>query len=174
MQYEPGQTVVHPHHGPCTVTGQLTRTIKGVDVTYLQLHVIRTGMTIAVPLDKCDEVGVRPVADRETVERLIEVLQAPSDPEEDHWSRRIKANHDKLMLGDLMVTAAVARNLARRGMDGHLSNAEKEMLRQAREPVLGELAEALRLSEDEAEELFLAAVRGEDVTDRLTEHARAS
>lgn len=174
MQYASGQTVVHPHHGPCTVTGQLTRTIKGVDQTYLQLHVIRTGMSIAVPTDRCDEVGVRPVADSATVERLVAVLQAPSDPEEDHWSRRIKANHDRLMLGDLMVTAAVARNLTRRGAEGHLSNAEKEMLRQAREPVLGELAEALSLDEDEVGELFDAAVRGEDVSARLNPRARAS
>jgi CarD family transcriptional regulator len=173
MQFASGQTVIHPHHGPCRVTGQLSRKIKGVDQTYLQLHVIRTEMNIAVPLDRCDEVGVRPVADPATVERLIDVLRAPSDPEEDHWSRRIKANHDKLMLGDIMVTAAVVRNLTRRGADGHLSNAEKDMLRQARQPVLGELAEALSLTDDEVEELLEAAIGGEDLSSRLPQLADA-
>lgn len=173
MQFAPGQTVIHPHHGPCTVTGQLTRAIKGVDQTYLQLHVIRTEMNIAVPLDRCDDVGVRPVADTATVERLIEVLQAPSDPEEDHWSRRIKANQDKLLRGEIMVTAAVVRNLTRRGDVDRLSNAEKELLKQARTPVLGELAEALSLDDQEVEDLLDAAIRGEDVSSRLPRLADA-
>jgi hypothetical protein len=61
--FSEGQIVVHPHHGPCTVAGMTTRTIRGVETRYIDLAVHAREMNICVPLANAEEVGLRQVLD---------------------------------------------------------------------------------------------------------------
>ena len=76
MQFTEGQLVVHPHHGPCVVTGVVTRTIKGVDRQYVDLRVQRTDLVLSVPAEGVQDVGLRPVFGAAELARLAEVLRA--------------------------------------------------------------------------------------------------
>ncbi|MFD1507127.1 CarD family transcriptional regulator [Georgenia yuyongxinii] len=166
MQFSAGQVVVHPHHGPATITEITTRILRGVPTNYLSLQVHRTNLVVAVPMDKVDEVGVRAVFDRGQIESLFEVLQAASGQEEEQWSRRQKANHEKLLTGDLFAAAGVVRDLTRRLDTKGLSWGEKDMLRDARKPLLAEIALSLDLSDDEAVAALDAAIVGEPAPQR--------
>lgn len=163
MQFTQGQLVIHPHHGPATVQSTMTRTIGGTERGYVELLVHRSNLTVSVPADTAEEIGIRPVLSAEQLEEILDVLQAPSGPFEKQWSRRMKDQQERLLLGDLKVTAAVVRDLLRRDLESGLSPAEKELLKNARRPLLGEFVEAFALSDEAADDLLVAAVTGQDV-----------
>lgn len=150
MHFSEGQIVVHPHHGPCTVAGTTTRTIRGVETRYIDLAVHATEMNICVPLANAEEVGLRQVLDAAGLEKLLDVLRAPTGHEETGWSRRFKENVEHLRTGDLLLTAKVVRDLTRRQAGKGVSWGEKDLLKHARQPVVTELALALHLTEEEA------------------------
>ncbi|MFF0114427.1 CarD family transcriptional regulator [Streptomyces prasinus] len=161
MQFSEGQTLIHPHHGPATVTEVLDRSVNGKRRRYVQFQIHRTDLHIAVPLEKADEVGLRPVYAATQVQELLDVLRAPSDEQEEIWSRRFKANAEKLRAGDPLLSAGVVRDLVRRQAEHGLSAGERDMLKHARQPIVAELALALSLPDVEAEELLDSATLGE-------------
>ncbi|MFF1650481.1 CarD family transcriptional regulator [Streptomyces sp. NPDC058240] len=164
MQFSEGQTIIHPQHGPATVTEVLDRSVNGRSRRYVQFQIHRTDLRIAVPVEKADEVGLRSVYAATQVQELLGVLRAPTGEQEEAWSRRFKSNSEKLRVGDLLLTAGVVRDLMRRQEARALSSAEKDMLKHARQPVLAELGLALSLADGEAEILFNSAILGEQQT----------
>jgi CarD family transcriptional regulator len=98
MLFEVGETVVYPHHGAATITEVKKRTIKGEEKLYLKLNVTQGDLTIEVPAENVDLVGVRDVIGKEGLDRVFEVLRAPFTEEPTNWSRRYKANLEKLGL----------------------------------------------------------------------------
>ena len=101
MTFEIGQTVVYPHHGAAVIENITTRKLKGEDTTYLMLRVTNGDMTIQVPAANVDMVGVRDVVDEEGLKEVLAVLQEPHIEEPTNWSRRYKANGEKIATGDL-------------------------------------------------------------------------
>ena len=59
MSFKVGETVVYPHHGAALIEAIETRTIKGEEKTYLVLKVQQGDLTVRVPADNVDLVGVR-------------------------------------------------------------------------------------------------------------------
>lgn len=154
MQFEVGETVVYPHHGAATIAEVKTRMIKGQEKTYLKLRVAQGDLVIEVPADNVDLVGVRDVIGREGVDRVFEVLRAEVVEEPTNWSRRYKANLEKLGSGDVVKVSEVVRDLTRRDRDRGLSAGEKSMLAKARQILVSELALAEKTDEDAASVLL--------------------
>ena len=150
MQFEVGETVVYPHHGAATITEVKQRTIRGEEKTYLKLNVTQGDLTIEVPADNVDLVGVRDVIGREGLDRVFSVLRTPFTEEPTNWSRRYKANLEKLASGDVIKVSEVVRDLWRRDQDRGLSAGEKRMLAKARQILISELALAEKTDEERA------------------------
>src|SRR5450759_1769765 len=77
MSFKVGDTVVYPHHGAARIEEIETRSIKGEDRTYLVLKVDKGDLTVRVPADNAELVGVRDVVGQEGLEKVFEVLRAP-------------------------------------------------------------------------------------------------
>lgn len=151
MTFEVGETVVYPHHGAALIEEVKQRKVKGKEMTYLKLKVAQGDLTIEVPADNCDLVGVRDVVDAEGLEKVFGVLRAENCEEPTNWSRRYKANLEKLASGDVIKVAEVVRDLWRREQDRGLSAGEKRMLAKARQILVSELALAEKTDEERAE-----------------------
>ncbi|HJF77476.1 MAG TPA: CarD family transcriptional regulator [Brevibacterium linens] len=130
------------------------RAIKGEEKLYLKLQVAHGDLVIEVPAENCDLVGVRDVVGEEGVEKVFNVLRAEFVEEPANWSRRYKANVEKLQSGDVIKVAEVVRDLWRREQDRGLSTGEKRMLSKARQILVSELALAEKKEESEAEALL--------------------
>ena len=86
-----------------------------------------------VPACNLDLVGVRDVVDKDGLEKVFDILRAEHVEEPTNWSRRYKANLEKLHSGDVMKVSEVVRDLWRRERDRGLSAGEKRMLAKARQ-----------------------------------------
>ena len=154
MVFKVGETVVYPHHGAARIEEINTRVIKGEEKIYLKLKVAQGDLTIEVPADNCEDIGVRDVVGQEGLDKVFEVLRTPYTEEPTNWSRRYKANLEKLHSGDVMKVAEVVRDLWRRERDRGLSAGEKRMLAKARQILVSELALAEHTNEDKAEAIL--------------------
>lgn len=95
-------------------------------------------------------VGVRDVIDKKGVKQVFDVLRAEFVEEPTNWSRRYKANLEKLASGDVVKVSEVVRDLWRRDQDRGLSAGEKRMLAKARQILISELALARKVDEEKA------------------------
>ncbi|GAA2300823.1 hypothetical protein GCM10009853_066530 [Glycomyces scopariae] len=82
------------------------------------------------------------------------MLRAPHTEEPTNWSRRYKANVEKLASGSPLKIAEVVRDLWRRDRERGLSAGEKRMLSKAREILTGEIALAEDCVKDEADNIL--------------------
>ena len=151
MVFKVGETVVYPHHGAALIEAVETRMIKGEEKLYLVLKVAQGDLTVRVPADNAEVVGVRDVVNEVGLDKVFGVLRAPHTEEPTNWSRRYKANLEKLASGDVNKVAEVVRDLWRREKDRGLSAGEKRMLAKARQILVSELALAEGTNEVEAE-----------------------
>ena len=88
MSFKVGETVVYPHHGAALIEAIEKRVIKGEEKTYLVLKVAQGDLTVRVPADNVDLVGVRDVVDSAGLDRVFNVLRQPYTEEPTNWSRR--------------------------------------------------------------------------------------
>src|SRR5207245_9667746 len=108
-----------------------TRTIKGEERKYLVLKVAQGDLTVRVPAENAEVVGVRDVVGQEGLDRVFEVLRAPHSEEPTNWSRRYKANGEKLASGDVNKVAEVVRDLWRGDRERRLAAGERRTRRKA-------------------------------------------
>lgn len=154
--FAPGQTVIHPHHGPMQVSQIVTRSLRGVDVRYLELDT-NANLRITVPVAQAELIGLRPVMSREEVAGVLGILRAPSLPRENSWSRRIKDYQLRLQSGSATERAVVMREILR-GSGLHASGiAERDLLRSCMAVLTSEVSLALAVSEERAQELLVDA-----------------
>ena len=154
MEFKVGDTVVYPHHGAATIQAIEMRTVKGTEKEYLVLKVSQGDLTVKVPAENAEYVGVRDVVDQAGLDKVFEVLRTEHAEEPTNWSRRYKANGEKLASGDVNKVAEVVRDLWRRDLDRGLSAGEKRMLSKARQVLVGELSLAEGVDEEKTTELF--------------------
>ncbi len=150
MTFKPGDKVVYPHHGAAVIEKKEKRQAFGSTTEYLVLRMAHGEMTLAVPVDKAEEVGMRWPISKEDVEDLFEVLQKRDIREPANWSRRFKNHQEKLKSGDVYQVAEVVRNLALRDAAKGLSAGEKSLYTKALSVLVSELAFALNTPEEKA------------------------
>jgi CarD family transcriptional regulator len=153
MSFKVGDRVVYPHHGAAVIEKKEKRKTPGAESEekeYLVLRMAHGELTLAVPSDNAEQVGMRRPIAREDVEDLYQVLTKRDVREPSNWSRRFKNHQEKLKSGDVYQVAEVVRNLALREADRGLSAGEKSMLAKARSVLVSELSFALDVSEDDA------------------------
>ena len=113
MPFKVGDKVVYPHHGAAVIEGTDTITMPdGGKNKYFVLRMTHGDLTLKVPTDRAEEIGMRYPISKEDVEDVFEVLAKKDVREPTNWSRRFKNHQEKLKSGDVYQVAEVVRNLA--------------------------------------------------------------
>ena len=148
--YKLGDKVVYPHHGAGVVVKKETRTVLGEEREYLTIQILHNDMTVNVPSENAERVGLRKVIDEDLVTKVLEVLHGDGTKMPKNWNRRFKYNRDKMKTGDIFELAEVVRNLSLRDQEKGLSTGEKQMFVKAKKILASELMYAKGMDEDEA------------------------
>jgi CarD family transcriptional regulator len=148
--YDVGDKVVYPHHGAGTVVKKELREVLGAKREYLTIQILHNDMTVNVPSENAEKVGLRKVIDERTVEKVLKALTGTGTTMPKNWNRRFKHNRDKMKTGDIFELAEVVRNLSLRDHEKGLSTGEKQMFVKAKKILASELMYAKQMDEDEA------------------------
>ncbi len=150
--YKVGDKVVYPHHGAGTVVKKESRAVLGQKREYMTIKILHNDMTVNVPTENADAVGLRKVIDEQMVNKVLKALTGGGTQMPKNWNRRFKHNRDKMKTGDIFELAEVVRNLSLRDHEKGLSTGEKQMFVKAKKILASELMYAKDMDEDEAAE----------------------
>ena len=166
IEFECGDNVVYPHHGAGKVLKKEARTMFGQERIYLEIKILHNDMTVNVPTENAEKVGLRWVIGLDAVEVVVKALSGESTEMPKNWNRRFKHNRDKMKTGDIFELAEVVRNLSLRDGEKGLSTGEKQMYVKAKKILASELMYALDKDEEEAES-YLDELLADSATSQL-------
>jgi len=152
LSFKIGDKAVYPAHGVGQVTGIEKKEIGGQNLLFYVLKILSNDMTILVPSDAAEKVGMRQVIQKKEVKGVMSILKG-RDVEIDHqtWNRRYREYMEKIKTGSVYEIAEVIRDLYILQDDKELSFGERKMLDMARSLLVKELSIARKKKEDEIE-----------------------
>ena len=122
------------------------REVLGEKREYLTIKILHNDMTVNVPAENAERVGLRKVIDEEAVKKVVKYLTSGGTEMPKNWNRRFKHNRDKMKTGDIFELAEVVRNLSLRDGEKGLSTGEKQMYVKAKKILASELMYAKNMS----------------------------
>jgi CarD family transcriptional regulator len=152
--FRKGDKVIYPHHGAAVIEDLTEREFLGEKKKYFVLRLAHGDLTLMVPVENTEEVGLREVVSKREVKKVLDVLREDESGMPTNWSRRYKTNIEKIRSGDVYQVAEVVRNLAIREGEKGLSAGEKRMLAKARQILVSELVFAVSATEEKAEAMI--------------------
>lgn len=146
--YSIGDKVVHPMHGAGIMESIINKKINGVTRSYYVLKLFVNNMQVLIPVETCDEIGVRPIVDSMTANNVISSIKNIKVTDESNWNKRYRDNMLNLKSGDVMKVAQVVKSLSLREQERGLSAGERKMLNSAKQILISELVLAKSGSTD--------------------------
>lgn len=148
VAYNPGDWIVHLHHGVGHIAGIEEKELGGDISTYYK--VVTDDSTLWVPLDKADNRWFRPVCPRDQFDEILDILRRPPrEMNKNHLVRKRRIS-DVKSDGSLEETARLVRDLWGRRTQRNLNNTEESALRRFTERLVREWAVCMGVEEDEA------------------------
>lgn len=150
------QKVVYPGHGVAEVCRIFEKTFGTTRTTFCELKFLSKDMTVMVPMDKADEVGIRALSSMKSISTMLENLTTPArkiDRQEltaSNWNRRNKEYQNKLRTGSLKDISEIYSDLKYISKHKELSFGEKSLLSKTESLLVEEISAAEQLEEDKA------------------------
>ena len=137
--FQIGDKVVHPMHGAGIVDSIVQKKVNGVMREYYVLKLPVRAVVVMVPTEKCEEIGVRPIVDREQADRVLAAIPDIQVEMTQNWNRRYRENMERIKSGDLFEVARVVKGLMLRDVQKGLSTGERKMLHSAKQILISEI-----------------------------------
>jgi CarD family transcriptional regulator len=153
LAFAEGDKVVYPHHGAAVVESVIERESFGEIRTYLKLR-LPHGLTIMVPIDSADQVGLRRVSGREDIDGVFDLLRQEESAMPPLWTQRLKINLAKIASGDIRQGAEVIRDLSLMARRARISDGDRRLLAKAREVLISELTFTFDSTEESAQAML--------------------
>lgn len=141
VSFEVGQKIVYPGHGVGQVQKIESKEIAGSTISFYMIRILESDVTVMVPLNKINNVGVRAIASSKQVKEVYSLLKKNEIVvEQSTWNRRHREYMDKIKTGSIFEIAEVLRDLCIIRNDKVLSFGEKKMLELAKGLLIKELS----------------------------------
>jgi CarD family transcriptional regulator len=154
LSFDVGDYVVYPKHGVGRVVELQSTEIAG---TRLDLYVLRfekERMTLRVPVNKADSVGMRKLSSDKTMKDALETLKGKPKVKRTMWSRRAQEYEAKINSGDLIAVTEVVRDLYRSEAQPEQSYSERQLYESALDRVVREISAVNKITDTEALKLI--------------------
>jgi CarD family transcriptional regulator len=150
LSFEVNDKVVYPHHGAAVIVKKEKQPVDGKRVDYFVLEIATDALIVRVPIDRAEELGVRPVISKNQARKVFAVFKDEPQEAGSNWSRWYKVLTEKINSGDIYQVAEVVRDLTFAQQAKGISPALKRMLSKAHLILNSELRFALDVGEEEA------------------------
>jgi CarD family transcriptional regulator len=153
LLFKVGDNAIYPAHGVTVVKRIDEREVGGSKKTFYVLQVVDNQMTIMVPTDNAESVGLRPVVSDADVNKVFKILKDRNVKiDQTTWNRRYREYMEKIKTGSLFEIAEVLRNLFLLRHSKDLSFGERKMLDHAKHLLIKELSLAKNAKEEVIEQ----------------------
>jgi CarD family transcriptional regulator len=155
-----GDYVVYPKHGVGRVVELQSQEIAGTNLELYVLRFEKERMTLRVPTNKAESVGMRKLSSTATMQEALTTLKGKPRIKRTMWSRRAQEYEAKINSGDLVSIAEVVRDLHRAEDQPEQSYSERQIFEGAISRLARELAAMETVDEPTAQEKILKILRG--------------
>ena len=143
-----GEIVVYPKHGVGEILriesmrlSNIKSNVKSnVKSKFYVVKMEQAKLTIRVPLEKQQEVGLRKISSKKNIEEVYNILKSKPKIRRIMWSRRAQEYDAKIYSGDPIKIAEVIRDLFRKNNQPEQSYSERQMFQMALERLAREVA----------------------------------
>ena len=139
-EFKIGEIVVYPKHGVGEITKIETMEIASIKTNFYVVKMEQSKLIIRVPLDKQDEVGLRKISSKKTIDEVFSTLKLKPKIRRIMWSRRAQEYDAKIFSGDPIKISEVVRDLFRKNSQSDQSYSERQMFQVAIERLAREVA----------------------------------
>ena len=139
-EFKIGQIVVYPKHGVGEIINMETMEVSSIKTQFYVVKMEQGKLTIRVPLDKKEEVGLRKISSKKIINQVFETLKLRPKIRRIMWSRRAQEYDNKIYSGDPVKISEVVRDLFRKNSQPEQSYSERQMFQVALERLAREVA----------------------------------
>ena len=140
IEFKTGETVVYPKHGVGEIIKIESMEIANIKTMFYVVKMEQSKLTIRVPTDKLEQVGLRKISSKKIIEDVFGVLKLKPKIRRIMWSRRAQEYDAKIFSGDPIKIAEVVRDLFRKTSQAEQSYSERQMFQIAIERLAREVA----------------------------------
>ena len=140
IEFKIGETVVYPKHGVGEIVKIESMEIANIRTIFYVVRMEQSKLTIRVPIDKQEEVGLRKISSKKIITEVFDVLKLKPKIRRIMWSRRAQEYDTKIFSGDPINIAEVVRDLFRKNTQAEQSYSERQMFQVAIERLAREVA----------------------------------
>lgn len=153
-QFVIDQRVVYPSQGVGRILEIREKSFKDTKVLYYIIYLEFSDMTVMVPVDKADTLGLRAIVPKGEAEKALAFISEDYAPIPSDWKLRYQMNLDLLKKGSIMDIAAVVRSLYHRSKIKELPILERKLYDSALNLLQDEIAYSLQKPKDEIADLI--------------------
>ena len=139
-EFKQGEIVVYPKHGVGEVIKIETMEIANIKTNFYVVKMEQSKLTIRVPTDKLEQVGLRKISSKKIIEQVYSTLKLKPKIRRIMWSRRAQEYETKIFSGDPIKISEVVRDLFRKSSQAEQSYSERQMFQIAIERLAREVA----------------------------------
>jgi len=148
--FEIGDKAVYPGHGVGVIEAIESKQISGREQIFFILRIVDNGMTIMIPKDNVEAVGLRGVIRKLDVTKVIHILKDRDVTIDNQtWNRRYREYMEKINTGSIYEIAEVLRDLHLLKAEKELSFGERKIMDMAKNLLVKELAVARDVRESD-------------------------
>jgi len=148
--FDIGDKAVYPGHGVGVIEAIESKAISGSEQLFFILRIFDNGMTIMIPTENVDVVGLREVIPFVEIPKVLDILKEREVILDNQtWNRRYREYMEKINTGSIFSIAEVLRDLQILKMEKTLSFGERKILDTAEGLLVKELAVAKDIKESD-------------------------
>lgn len=158
--FKVGDMAVYPTHGVGVISAIEDKELDGKNQKqkFYIMRILGNGMTIMIPTDKVDQVGLRGVITNKDAPKVYKILKDKKTKAGDSqtWNRRYREYMERIKTGSVYEVASVLRDLFLLKVGKDLSFGERRLMDIAKNLLIKELSIAQKKSEDHVEKHIVA------------------
>ena len=156
LRYRKNQEIVYPLQGVGKVTSIEERPFRATRLLYYIIYLDVSDMTVMVPVERADELGIRPIVDKREALKALKLISEEYEPIPADWKLRYQMNLDLLKKGSVLDIATVVRALYHRSRVKELPILERKLYDSALRLLVDEVSFSLEKPKPEVEELVMS------------------